>query len=312
MNLLIVDLFSEDYRKILQPKFPEISIHAFANKGEVGGIIEKTHILLSHPSGISDQLIKKASKLQWIQALGTGVDGFLNLPSLKKGVLITSARGIHGPQMSEMAFLLMLAFNRNFPQVVRNQDRRVWERWPAKLLYHKKVGILGVGVVGEEIARKCKAFGMTVYGIDVVKRKVEAVDHFYGPEELLQVVAEVDYFIIVVPSTPQTQRMIGAKVLSCMKPTSFLINIARGTIVDEEALIDALRAGKIAGAGLDVFCEEPLPKDHPFWRMQNVIVTPHMGGLTDIYVEQVIPIFEENISRFLQGKKDKLINIVER
>jgi len=128
MNLLVVDLFSEDYRKILQPKFPEISIHAFANKGEVGSIIEKTHVLLSHARGISDEFIKKASRLQWIQALGTGVDGFLNLPSLKKDVLITSARGIHGPQMSEMAFLLMLAFNRNFPQVVRNQDQRIWER----------------------------------------------------------------------------------------------------------------------------------------------------------------------------------------
>jgi D-2-hydroxyacid dehydrogenase (NADP+) len=174
------------------------------------------------------------------------------------------------------------------------------------------VGILGVGVIGEEIARKCKAFGMTVLGIDIVKRKVEAVDHFYGAEELLRVIPEVDYFVVVAPSTPQTQKMVGAKVLSSMKPTSFLINIARGGIVDEGALTDALRAGRIAGAALDVFCEEPLPTDHQFWGMHNVIVTPHLGGLSDIYVEQVLSILEENLRRFLKGERRKLINIVER
>jgi len=296
----------------LQPKFPGVSFHAFTNQGEIGDIIEKTDILVAHGTAVSEQLIRKASKLRWIQTLGTGVDSFLKLQSLKKDVLITSARGIHGPQMSEMAVLLMLALNRNFPHIVRNQDRRDWERWPAKLLYQKKVGILGVGVIGEEIAHKCKAFGMTVLGIDIVKRKVEAVDHFYGPEELLRVIPEVDYFVVVAPSTPQTQKLVGAKVLSSMKPTSFLINIARGAIIDEEALIDALRAGRIAGAALDVFCEEPLPTDHPFWGMHNVIITPHIGGLSDIYVEQVLSILEENLRRFLKGEKQKLINFVER
>ena len=296
----------------MQPKFPGVSFHAFTNQGEIGDIIDKTDILVAHGTAVSEQLIRKASKLRWIQTLGTGVDSFLKLQSLKKDVLITSARGIHGPQMSEMAVLLMLALNRNFPHIVRNQDRRIWERWPAKLLYQKKVGILGVGVIGEEIAHKCKAFGMTVLGIDIVKRKVEAVDHFYGPEELLRVIPEVDYFVVVAPSTPQTQKLVGAKVLSSMKPTSFLINIARGAIIDEEALIDALRAGRIAGAALDVFCEEPLPTDHPFWGMHNVIITPHIGGLSDIYVEQVLSILEENLRRFLKGEKQKLINFVER
>lgn len=239
------------------------------------------------------------------------MDYITNLPLLRKEVLVTSTRGIHGPQMSEMAFLLMLALNRNFPQIIRNQDQRVWERWPGKLLYQKKVGILGVGVIGEEIARKCKAFGMTVFGIDIVKRKVDAVDYFYGPEELLQVIQEVDYFIIVAPNTPQTQKLVGAKVFSSMKPTAFLISIGRGEIVDEEALIHALKTGQIAGAALDTFWTEPLPKDHPLWEIKNVIITPHVGGLSDIYVEQVLPIFEENLRRFLQGERRNLINLVE-
>ncbi len=309
MHLLILNQSAEDYKKALAPKFPELSIHAVAKEEEIGNFIEKMDILLT--IRISDHLIKKASKLKWIQALTTGVDYIINLPSLRKEVLITSARGIHGPQMSEMALLLMLALNRNFPQIIRNQDQRVWERWPGKLLYQKKVGILGVGVIGEEIARKCKAFGMTVFGIDIVKRKVDAVDYFYGPEELLQVIQEVDYFVIVAPNTPQTQKLVGAKVFSSMKPTAFLISIGRGEIVDEEALIHALKTGQIAGAALDTFWTEPLPKDHPLWEIKNVIITPHVGGLSDIYVEQVLPIFEENLRRFLQGEKRNLINLVE-
>jgi D-2-hydroxyacid dehydrogenase (NADP+) len=308
MHLLILNQSAENYKKALAPNFPELSIHAVAKEEEIGNFIEKMDILLT--IRISDHLIKKASKLKWIQVLTTGVDYIINLPSLRKEVLITSARGIHGPQMSEMAFLLMLALNRSFPQIIRNQDQRVWERWPGKLLYQKKVGILGVGVIGEEIARKCKAFGMTVFGIDIVKRKVDAVDYFYGPEELLQVIQEVDYFIIVAPNTPQTQKLVGVKVFSSMKSTAFLISIGRGEIVDEEALIHALKTGQIAGAALDTFWTEPLPKGHPLWEIKNVIITPHVGGLSDIYVEQVLPIFEENLRRFLQGERRNLINLV--
>jgi len=308
-NLLILEQRAKEFEKALKPKFPEIFILAATKEEEVGDFIEKMDILLT--IRISDGLIKKASKLQWIHAVTTGVDYLVNLPSLRKEVLITSSRGIHGPQMSEMAFLLMLALNRNFPQVVRNQAQRVWERWPAKLLYQKKVGIIGIGVIGEEIARKCKVFGMTVFGIDIVKRKVDAVDYFHGPEELARLVQEVDYLIIVVPNTPQTQRMVGPEVLSSMKPTAFLINIGRGEVVDEDALIHALETGKIAGAALDTFSTEPLPKEHPLWGMKNVIITPHVGGLSDISVEQVVSVFEKNLRSFLRGEKSNLNNLIE-
>jgi phosphoglycerate dehydrogenase-like enzyme len=152
---------------------------------------------------------------------------------------------------------------------------------------------------------------MTVYGIDIVKRKIDAVDYFYSPEDLTKVIQEVDYFIIVAPFTPKTQGMIRAKELSSMKPTAFLINIGRGEIIDEEALIQALNSGKIAGAALDAFGQEPLPKDHPFWRMKNVIITPHVGGMSDVYVEQVLSIFEENLRRFLKGERHNLINLIK-
>ena len=311
MYLLIADPSAEDYKKDLEAKFPEVSLHAVAREEEIRHHVDKMEILVTIYR-ISDELLKQATHLKWIQATTSGVNYIINRPSLRKEVIVTSARGIHGPQMSEMAFLLMLALNRDFSQVIRNQNRRVWERWPTKLLFQKKVGILGIGVIGEEIARKCKAFGMTVLGIDIVKRKVDVVDTFYGPEDLLRVAKEVDYLILVASSTPETNKIIGAKVLSSMKSTAFLINIARGELVDEEALLHALETEKIAGAALDVFSTEPLPKDHPLWGMKNLIITPHVGGMSDIYKDQVMPIIEENLRRFLRGERWNLVNYIER
>jgi phosphoglycerate dehydrogenase-like enzyme len=210
-----------------------------------------------------------------------------------------------------MAFLFMLALNRNLPQVIRNQDKGVWERWPGKLLWKKKVGILGVGVIGEEIARKCKAFGMEVLGVDIIRRKLDCVDAFYGPEDMVKVAKEIDYLVIVAPNTPETEKIVDSKVLSAMKPTAFLLNLGRGELVDEEALIRVLKSGKIAGAGLDTYWQEPLPKEHPFWGMKNVIVSPHMAGMSDIYVEQALTIFEENLRRFINGEKQNLLNIIK-
>jgi phosphoglycerate dehydrogenase-like enzyme len=140
---------------------------------------------------------------------------------------------------------------------------------------------------------------------------VEDIDRFYSREELPRVAAEIDYLIVLVPYSPETHKIVNAKVLSAMKPTAYLINIARGQVIDEEALIEALKNKKIAGAGLDVFNEEPLPKDHPFWGMENVIVSPHVAGMSNIYAEQLLPIFEENLRRFLKGERRNLINRVE-
>jgi len=311
MYLVIAEPSAEEIKKELQSHFPEVAMVAVAKEEEIRPYVDKMEILITI-FRISDEILKQAIHLKWIQVMTSGVNYILSRPSLRREVIITSARGIHGPQMSEMAFLLMLALNRKFSQVIRNQDQRVWERWPTKLLSGKKVGILGVGVIGEEIARKCKAFGMMVFGMDIVKRKIDAVDHFHGPEDLLEVAKEVDYLILAAPSTPETVKMIGPGVFNSMKPTAFLINIARGELVDEEALIHALETDKIAGAALDTFTTEPLPKEHPLWGTKNLIITPHVGGMSDIYNVQVMPIIKENLRRFLQGERRNLINYIER
>jgi D-2-hydroxyacid dehydrogenase (NADP+) len=306
-NLLILDHDADAYRKALEEEFPEVTIHACTAEEEIGDFIEKADILLTFR--ISDDFLKRACALRWIQWLASGVDRALRLPSLKKEMIVTSMRGIHAPQMSEIALLLMLSLSRNFPRIVRNQDRAAWERWPAELLYGKKAGILGLGAIGQEIARKCRAFGMNVIGIG--KRGADVVDALYDPGDLLIAVREIDFLVIVVPLTPQTEKMVGAEVLSSMKPSAFLINLARGDVVDEDALGEALGSGKIAGAAMDVFSREPLPQDHPFWKMKNVIITPHLGGTSTIYVDQALTIFEENLRRFLRGERETLLNLVQ-
>ena len=311
MYVLISDRDADEYKKALAPLFPEIEFHAVTREADIQDHVEKMDVLVT-VYRVSDELLKQAVKLQWIQVMTAGVNYLLERPSLKKEVIVTSCRGVHGPQMSEMAVLLMLALNRDFPQVVRNQDRRQWERWPGKLLFNKRVGILGMGVIGEAIADKCKCFGMTVLGIDIVERKIASVDAFYHPERLSDIAGQVDYLILVAPSTPETRKIVGSKVLSRMKPTSYLINIARGELVDEEALIKALESGTIAGAALDALPTEPLPADHPLWRARNIIITPHVGGMSDIYSEQTLPIIEENLRRFIRGEKKKLINYIDR
>jgi D-2-hydroxyacid dehydrogenase (NADP+) len=306
-NLVIFVENAETYKQALQPKFPEVAIHAAPTEEKLGSFVEEMDVLLAFR--ISDEMLQRASKLQWVQSLATGVDYITKNPSLSKEVLITSTRGIHGPQMSEMAFLLMLSLSRNFPEMVRNQSTGTWERWPGKLLYQKKVGILGLGAIGVEIARKCKAFGMMVYGIDIIRKERDAVDNFFTPEELLKAVAEIDYLIVVAPYTPQTYQIINKEVLSAMKSSAFFINIGRGELVDEDALIEALDSRKIAGAALDAFIREPLPPEHPFWKVKNLIITPHVGGASDIYTEQALPVIEENLRRFLKGERKDLINL---
>jgi D-2-hydroxyacid dehydrogenase (NADP+) len=311
MYVLIADRDAVEYRKALAPMFPEIEFHEVTRESDIQDHVDWMDVLITIYR-VSDELLTQAVKLQWIQALSVGVNHLLDRPSLKEEVIVTSCRGIHGPQMSEMAILLMLALNRDFPQAVRNQDRRQWERWPGRLLFQKHVGILGMGTIGEAIADKCKCFGMRVSGIDIVERKLASVDAFYPPGRLPDVVSQFDYLILVAPSTPETRRIVGAELLSRMKPTAYLINIARGELVDEEALINALEGGMIAGAALDALPVEPLPADHPLWRAKNIIITPHVGGMSDIYVEQTLPIIEENLRRFIRGERRNLINYIER
>jgi D-2-hydroxyacid dehydrogenase (NADP+) len=308
LRILIVDPLSRVIKESLEKKFPDVSVTVAGNEAEAMQFVEEAEVLSFFK--VSDALMAKARNLKWIQAMTTGTDYIFGLPSLPKDVIVTSTRGIHGPQMSEIAIMLMLALNRGLPKVVRNQDAHAWDRWPGKLLWKKKVGILGSGVCAEAIALKCKTFEMEVHCIGTVQREIPGVDQFHLRSELHNVLGNVDYFIIVAPNTPENQNLIDAAALAGMKPDAFLINIGRGEIIDESALLSALKEKKIAGAALDTFITEPLPQDSPFWDLDNVLITPHLGGMSDIYAEQVLTVFEENLKRYLAGERTDLVNMV--
>jgi phosphoglycerate dehydrogenase-like enzyme len=314
MNLLIVLALPEQmrnrYYERIRAAFPELKVDLVDHHNKVGPHIESADILVAFGVMLADHVFKAGTKLKWVQALGSGVDGIVDQPSLREDVLVTNLHGIHGAPVSEAAIGAMLALSRDLPRVLRNQARHAWERFPARLLQDKTAGIFGVGVIAEALAPKCKALGMRVIGISSTPRTVAGFDRIFPREALMEAVRELDYLILLTPHSPATHGTVDANVFAAMKPTSYLINLARGGVVDEPALIEALEARRIAGAALDVFAEEPLPPEHPFWRMEQVIVTPHLGGFCDVYVDHALPIVEENIRRFLAGDRANMINVV--
>ena len=316
MKLLLVLAFPESvrnqYRDRLAASFPEVQVDLVDHHSKVDPYIDDAEILVTFGAHISDRVLEKGARLRWIQALGTGVDGIVDRPSLREGVIVTNLRGLHGKSVSEAALAFMLALARNLPRAVRNQANRRWERFQVTLLAGATVGIFGVGVIAEELALRCKALGMTVIGLTSATRELPGFDEMMGKGELMNVVSRLDYLVLLTPYTKETHNIIDAKVLAAMKPSAFVVNLARGGIVDEPALIDALRSRAIAGAALDVFAEEPLPEGHPFYSMDNVIVTPHMAGFHVGYAADALPIVEENLRRYLAGDLEGMINVVKR
>jgi phosphoglycerate dehydrogenase-like enzyme len=214
--------------------------------------------------------------------------------------------------MTEAALLSMLAFARDMPRMIQNQAQHHWERYPPRILYGKTVGIFGIGAIAEVLGPVCKAFGMNVVGITSSQREVPGFDRMVHRDELATILGTLDHFVILTPLTDETRNIIDAKMLAAMKPGAFLINLARGGIVDEAALIEALQQRRIGGAAIDVFVQEPLPADHPFWGMDNVILSPHIGAFNADYVSQVLPFVKENLAHYLAGNRDRMINVVRK
>jgi D-2-hydroxyacid dehydrogenase (NADP+) len=312
-NVLIVLAMPQpirmQYADRIREAFPELTLDAVGRHTEVDPYIADTEVLITFGQHMANHVFEKAQRLKWVQALGTGVDGIIDQPGLRKDVLLTNVHGFHGGPVSEAALLGMLSLSRELPRSLRCQAQHRWERFPAKLLKGKTVGILGIGAIAEELAPKCKALGMNVVGITSGKRPIAAFDAVYGRDELARAVSEVDYLVVLTPLTPATRNIVDGAIFAAMKPTCFLVNLARGGVVDETALVTALRERTIAGAALDVFAKEPLPEDSPLWDLENVIITTHQGGFCDTYVDLAMPILEHNMRCFLAGDLKGMMNV---
>lgn len=260
-------------------------------------------------------LIERAGRLEWYQQWGAGADWLMTHPAaVEMPFVLTNASGVHAVPISEHVFALLLAFGRGLPQAVVAQSRSAWQPVPARDLRELEDATLllvGAGAIGARVARLAVAFGMRVA---VVRRdpsrQVEGVYTVVGPADLDGLLPEADHVVITSPLTSETLGMFGARQFAAMKSTAVLVNIGRGGIVREVDLVAALRHGEIAGAGLDVFEEEPLPAASALWKLDNVIITAHYSGATPRYAERVLAIFRDNLTRFVAGRE--LVNVVDK
>ena len=263
-------------------------------------------------AALSDDELARAPRLRWLSSVAAGLDEIITPALLGRGVAITNASGVHGPNIAEHVMAMMLMFTRGMPRLFRAQLARRWERdlksrsdGPGELT-GKTLLIVGLGRIGEAIALRARPFGVRIVGLkrDPSNRHDDGVnvDELLGLDALDDALPRADHVCVTVPLTRETHHLMDARRIARLRAGAYLYNISRGAVIDEPALVDALRAGKLAGAGLDVFEEEPLPATSPLWEMETVILTPHVSGVTPLYYQRTAALFAENLDRFLSGQ----------
>lgn len=284
----------------------------------VAEVLGETEVLLTNPTIPTETLLGRAPGLKWLQLTSAGVDRLAQTDLVRSGrITVTTASGIHAIPISEYVIGAMIAFAKGFPRAAKQQSRNQWQGYISPELAGATVGILGLGAIGRRVAQLAKALGMRVIA---VRRSAEqrttgeeagdpCFDVMVPASELHYVLAESDYIVLSVPLTDDTQHMIGEAELRAMKPNAVIVNIARGAVIDQPALIAALKSGAIAGAALDVTDPEPLPVDHELWSLENVMITPHISGGTPRYMDRAVDLFCDNIRRYQDG--ETLINVVD-
>jgi phosphoglycerate dehydrogenase-like enzyme len=310
-EVLVIWPEPEPYVERLRSAYPAMRVRGAVDWDSAPEDLVGTEILLSHGRGLSAELLARMPTLAWLQVLMSGTEHLAGVRAERPELLISSCSGIHGPQMAESALLHMLSLSRH---AVLLPSVRLEHRWAATAemtgLDRKTVLIVGTGTSGLRLARLCRMLEMTVWAVTRTPREIEGVDRCFSRSELLEAVSGADYVVLAMPVQDDTRGMFGRDLFAAMKPSAFLVNIARGAVVDEPALIEALRDGQIAGAGLDVFAVEPLPADSPLWEMDSVFLTPHIAGRSDRYNEQALGVVIENLKRYLAGEPGEMRNVV--
>jgi phosphoglycerate dehydrogenase-like enzyme len=331
ITVLSVVSFTEAHLDKLRAVSPQLEVHQMTDiplDAPPEDLRNRTEILYGWGRPLYNAHL--FSRLKWIQAHSAGIDYLLDKPIWQSDVILTTINGIHAIPMTEHALAMMLAFRWKLPTMLRLQSRAEWakERWNVfsrPELRGTTLGLVGYGAIGRELARQAQSLGMRVLatnrsgqrrpsqapgqaGIGDPQATIPA--KIYPTSNLLDMLPECDYVVVLAPLTHETRHLFNAKAFARMKPTAFFFNLARGPLVDETDLVEALKTGQIAGAGLDVFEEEPLPAESPLWQIENVIISPHVSGFTPEYDERASDLFAENLRRYLDG--EPLLNLVDR
>jgi phosphoglycerate dehydrogenase-like enzyme len=274
--------------------------------------LKQANVLFT-PTSMPQDILRRAPNLRWVQTGGAGTEGLRGHPVLETDVIITTGSGIHGIPMAEFALTYMLHFAKGLPQLAQNKAEHRWQAHMAQELYGKTLGVVGLGAIGKEVARLGRAFGMRV--IATKRSAIDSgasafADEVLPASTLSYLLGESDYVVLSLAATEETRGYIGEAELRLMKPTAVLINMSRGYVVDTEALVQALKEGRIAGAALDVASQEPLPAEHELWDMPNVFISPHMSSATDLYMERLTDLFCENLRRYIS--REPMLNVYRR
>jgi phosphoglycerate dehydrogenase-like enzyme len=307
-SVLVFNGAADLYAQAIRARFPALQVLATADRAVALDVLRTADALVVSAPWVDDALLQAGARLRWIHALSSGTDTIMGSAKLPPQTVVSSSRGVHGPQMAELALLLMMALARDLPAMLRNQAGGAWVRWSQPLLWRRRVAILGSGHVARELGLRCKAMGMRVDAVSANPAPQDAFDEVHPRARVLEVVAEADFVVVLTALDDCTRHWVGAATFAAMRPSAFLVNLSRGGVVDERALVDAIESRRIAGAGLDVFETEPLPAGHSLRRLPGVIVTPHIGGQSDIYVDQVLPVLLNNIEAVLAGRPASLAN----
>ena len=300
----------------LRRDFPQLEVVHLHDYDHLHDEIADADIAISW--SLRGEQIKAAKKLKWIHSTATAVHALMSDELRVSNVVVTNARDVHGPVVAEHAMALVFALAKRLPQAMRYQQQKHWAQediWratpPPRDIKDATITIVGLGGIGRPLAKMASALGMRVIGVrEHAERSCEGVEKIYGFDELDRALSNADFVILALPVTPKTHHLINAARLARLKSDAYLINVGRGVLIDEEALVGALRKRNFAGAALDVTEKEPLPQDSPLWEMDNVLITPHIAGLTEQMWERHYTTFTENLLRFL--KSEPLLWVVDK
>jgi phosphoglycerate dehydrogenase-like enzyme len=301
-RLLILSRHARDYHRLVDAaRLPDLEVTATTDPADVTPRAAEFDLAFGEPS-LLKLLLPSMAALRWTQATWAGVEPLLD-PALRRDYILTNARGVFGGLMSEYVFAYLLAHERRIVEKHASQAAGRWDPKPPGTLRGKTLGLLGVGTIGAALARTAKHFGMRVKGYTRASKESPDVDrYFHGAMEDQReaFAADLDYLVSIMPATKETRHLVDAALLRALPARAVFVNPGRGGVVDEAALAAALQEGRLAGAVLDVFQQEPLPPDHVFWRTPNLIITSHTAALS--FPEDIAPLFIDNYQRLLRGE----------
>jgi phosphoglycerate dehydrogenase-like enzyme len=305
--ILIFHPRAERYSELLRDRFPDASLVAVTEESSLRRALSGAEVLVAQQ--FPPEILVEPHGLRWVQVTAAGIDFLAPVAGRTGDTLITNARGVHRFIIADYAFAAMLALQWDLPGLQRNQAEKRWKPRRTRAMHGRTLGLIGLGAIGQEIAHRALAFGMEVLAVRRSGAPAEAVARVFPPEALHACLSACDVVVLALPATAETGRLMGRAAIAAMKPGAFLINVARGSIVDEAALAEALTDGRLGGACLDVFDKEPLPAESPLWGLPNVIVSPHMSGMAADYEERLAEIFADNLDRYTRG--EPLRNLVD-